>query len=62
VSQVELRKAQQEAPGSKVTVKVEKAEGLKCERCWKFSTTVGSNPAHPTLCSGCCEAIADYAA
>jgi isoleucyl-tRNA synthetase len=62
VSQVELRKAQQGTGASHVTVKVEKAEGAKCERCWKYSTTVGSNPAHPTLCDGCCEAIADHAA
>jgi isoleucyl-tRNA synthetase len=62
VSQVELRKAQQGAGASHVTVQVQKAEGAKCERCWKYRTTVAGNPAHPTLCEGCCEAIADHAA
>ncbi len=41
----------------KVGVKVEVAEGEKCERCWKYSTEVGENPEHPTLCHRCAEAI-----
>ena len=41
----------------KVGVKVEVAEGEKCERCWKYSTEVGENPDHPTLCHRCAEAI-----
>ena len=36
-----------------LSVTVEKAGGHKCERCWKFSETVGENEAHPTLCSRC---------
>ena len=38
-------------------VSVSKAEGEKCERCWKFSDTVGSNPEHPTLCAQCAEVM-----
>ncbi len=38
-------------------VSVSKAEGEKCERCWKFSDTVGSNPEHPTLCAHCAEVM-----
>ena len=41
----------------KIGVKVEVAEGEKCERCWKYSTTVGENKEHPTICHKCCEAI-----
>ena len=37
--------------------KQEVAEGEKCERCWKYSTEVGENPDHPTLCHRCAEAI-----
>ena len=36
-----------------VAVAVEKAHGEKCERCWIYSTGIGSDPAHPTLCPRC---------
>ena len=36
-----------------LSVSVSKADGEKCERCWKFSTTVGSCAEHPTLCAEC---------
>ncbi|KAF3456218.1 hypothetical protein FNV43_RR00868 [Rhamnella rubrinervis] len=37
----------------KVWIGVCRAEGLKCERCWNFSTKVGSFQEHPTLCNRC---------
>ncbi|MBN2687200.1 MAG: isoleucine--tRNA ligase [Deltaproteobacteria bacterium] len=33
---------------------VTKALGEKCERCWHYSTTVGSSADHPTICDRCC--------
>lgn len=39
---------------SELEIKIEKAEGEKCERCWSISKTVGSDSEHPTLCSRCC--------
>lgn len=36
---------------------VETAEGEKCERCWCYSTTVGTDCNHPTLCKRCAVAI-----
>ncbi len=36
-----------------VTVTVAKAEGEKCERCWAYSESVGTDAAHPTLCARC---------
>ena len=42
---------------NKVGVKVEVAEGEKCERCWKYDTTVGENQEHPTICHKCSEEI-----
>ena len=36
-----------------LSVTVSKADGEKCERCWKFSSTVGSDAEHPTLCAHC---------
>ena len=40
-----------------VFVTVEKADGEKCERCWTFDKTVGSNAEHPTLCSRCAKVV-----
>ncbi|KAH9765819.1 isoleucine--tRNA ligase [Citrus sinensis] len=42
----------------KVWIGVSRAEGSKCERCWNYSTQVGSFVEHPTLCSRCYEVLA----
>jgi isoleucyl-tRNA synthetase len=34
-------------------IAVSKAEGLKCERCWKYDTKVGRDASHPTVCARC---------
>ncbi len=44
-----------ETEGLKVSIVA--PEGEKCERCWLYSTTVGSDADHPTLCSRCAEII-----
>ncbi|OPL14009.1 MAG: isoleucine--tRNA ligase [delta proteobacterium MLS_D] len=36
-----------------LTISVSKAPGGKCERCWHYSTTVGSDSDHPTICRRC---------
>lgn len=36
-------------------IKVEVAEGEKCERCWMYSTTVGEDKENPTICRRCSE-------
>ena len=33
------------------------APGKKCDRCWRVLPEVGSNPAHPTLCLRCTDAV-----
>ena len=38
-----------------IGVKVEKASGEKCARCWSYSETVGKNKLHPTICARCIE-------
>ena len=38
-------------------IKVEVADGEKCERCWMYSTTVGEDKENPTICSRCSEAL-----
>ncbi|OGX40332.1 MAG: isoleucine--tRNA ligase [Omnitrophica WOR_2 bacterium RIFCSPHIGHO2_02_FULL_68_15] len=40
-----------------VEVHVERAPGGKCQRCWKHLESVGSHPAHPTLCARCARAV-----
>jgi len=34
-------------------IMVAKADGVKCERCWKYDREVGKDAAHPTICSRC---------
>jgi isoleucyl-tRNA synthetase len=34
-----------------------KADGQKCERCWKYTTDTGAISAHPSLCQRCGEAV-----
>ena len=36
-----------------VAVKVSKADGQKCERCWNYSVHVGEDPVYPTVCERC---------
>jgi len=53
VSEVAL----EEQPGQSVSVRVERAAGAKCERCWKYTTDTGSDPRFPTICAACADAI-----
>ena len=53
VSQVGL-----EEGGGALEIQVAKAEGGKCERCWKILPSVGTDAAHPTLCPRCAAAVA----
>jgi isoleucyl-tRNA synthetase len=41
-------------------VRVARAEGAKCARCWTYRTDVGRSDRHPTLC-GRCVAVLDHA-
>jgi isoleucyl-tRNA synthetase len=38
-------------------VRVERAQGAKCERCWNYSTHVGENADYPTVCERCVKAL-----
>ncbi len=38
-------------------IEVIKAEGEKCERCWSYSNTVGSDNEHLTLCARCAAVV-----
>ena len=47
----------QRANEEKLGVKIEQAEGKKCERCWMYSETVGEDKENPTICHKCSEAL-----
>ena len=52
VSQVVLEKGE-----GALEVEIEEAQGVKCERCWKYTTDVGQNSEFPTVCAACVEAL-----
>jgi isoleucyl-tRNA synthetase len=56
VSQVELLKS----PEKGVRVRVDRARGDKCERCWKYTTDVGSNSEFPTVCAACASVLPEF--
>jgi isoleucyl-tRNA synthetase len=51
VSQVDLKQ------GDAFSVSIDRADGVKCERCWKYTTDVGSNADFPTICAACGRAV-----
>jgi isoleucyl-tRNA synthetase len=42
-----------------VRVEVEKAPGVKCERCWRFVPAVRTEPDWAGICDRCVEALAE---
>jgi len=52
VSAVTLTETSGNGTGA-VHVEVKKADGLKCERCWNYSTHVGEDKRYPTVCERC---------
>jgi isoleucyl-tRNA synthetase len=64
VSQVKVEPSP--SPGSvpaeslpELSIKIERADGKKCERCWNYSTHIGENSRYPTVCERCSEALAE---
>ena len=66
VSQVEV--SQQAVEGATasglagLSVKIEKAAGQKCDRCWNFSELVGKDERYPTICERCSAALKEIEA
>ncbi|HSA93437.1 MAG TPA: isoleucine--tRNA ligase [Terriglobales bacterium] len=52
-SAVTLVPALAENGSAPLTVEVRRADGHKCDRCWNYSTEVGSSSDYPTLCERC---------
>ena len=64
VSQVEIAdgKLHGGTPAANVPglqIRVERAHGSKCERCWNYSTHVGESADYPKWCERCLAAIAE---
>jgi isoleucyl-tRNA synthetase len=62
VSEVELRPAPTDLEAhaeARPRVTVERASGVKCERCWRYVPAVSSDPAWAGLCDRCQEALAE---
>ncbi|MGA2000945.1 MAG: isoleucine--tRNA ligase [Terriglobales bacterium] len=58
VSSVQLEAAPSgNGSGSGISVEIRKAPGQKCERCWNYSTQVGSDSRYPTVCERCSAAL-----
>jgi isoleucyl-tRNA synthetase len=62
VSQVEIDDAAPEGatpsevfPG--LHIRVGRADGKKCDRCWNYSVHVGENARYPTICERCTAAL-----
>lgn len=65
VSAVSLESPQTSPPASaekyeSCALEVHRAEGEKCERCWKVSPTVGNDAEHPNICEQCRRTITTF--
>ena len=46
-----------EPAAGELAIQVDRADGVKCERCWKYTLDVGSDAALPTSCAACALAV-----
>ncbi len=46
------------AASDPVTVTVVRADGVKCQRCWRYVPEVSTEPAFEGICSRCVDALA----
>jgi isoleucyl-tRNA synthetase len=62
VSEVELRPAPADVEvhaEARPSVTIERAGGVKCDRCWRYVSSVSSDPAWAGLCERCQDALAE---
>ena len=62
ISQLQLGGQPPESPLAEiteegVTLRISKAAGEKCARCWHYEPDIGSNAEHPEICGRCVAAI-----
>ena len=56
VSAVEVREGTQ---GGGLEISIDRARGVKCERCWRYVANVSSDPERPGICDRCQDALAE---
>ena len=62
VSEVELRPAPDDVEAhaeARARVVIERARGVKCERCWRYVPAVSADPAWAGLCDRCQNSLAE---
>ncbi len=47
------------APAGDFAVRVFAASGVKCERCWRYVSTMSTDPAQPGICDRCQDALSE---
>jgi isoleucyl-tRNA synthetase len=45
--------------GAPVQVEIDKADGVRCERCWRYVPRVSDDPHYAGLCDRCVDALAE---
>ena len=56
VSEVEVR---ERATGDGLEISIDRASGVKCERCWRYVPKISTDPARPGICERCQDALAE---
>ncbi len=56
VSEVETR---ERTTGEGLEVSIDRASGVKCERCWRYVPKVSADPGRPGICERCEDALAE---
>ena len=56
VSEVEIRET---TAGDALTISIDRASGVKCERCWRYVPALSSGPDRPGICERCQGALAE---
>jgi isoleucyl-tRNA synthetase len=57
VSQVDLAIIDPALGEAPTTIEFAKAEGTRCDRCWRFTDDVGSEGRYPMVCARCADAL-----
>lgn len=56
VSEVEVG---ERASGEGLEIAIDRASGVKCERCWRYVPKISTDPVHPGICDRCQDALAE---
>ena len=56
VSEVETT---ERANGEGLEISIDRASGVKCERCWRYVPKVSADPDRPGICERCEDALAE---